>query len=167
MPFSRIGGEAGPDAAHDAGHDAEHDSAWMVEEASLVLVEVTLDAVAHMGDLSLTALRLLLAADRHGPLNLSRLAAQLGMSPSATGRMVDRLAGSGLLTRYPATHSRREIRIEVTAEGLRVLERLRSARRRRIGLALRHLTPEGRRLLTHVLQEFTEIVSRQDDERFA
>ncbi|MFI0420605.1 MarR family winged helix-turn-helix transcriptional regulator [Spongiactinospora sp. 9N601] len=156
-----------PSGGHDAEHDAGHDSAWMVEEASLVLVEVTLDAVAQMGDLSLTALRLLLATDRHGPLSLSRLAAQLGMSPSATGRMVDRLAGSGLLNRYPATHSRREIRIEVTAGGLRVLERLRSARRRRIGLALRDLTPEGRRNLTRVLREFTEAVSRQDDERFA
>ncbi|MBB4704673.1 MarR family winged helix-turn-helix transcriptional regulator [Sphaerisporangium siamense] len=139
-----------------------HDSAWLVEEASLVLVEVTLDAVAEMGDLSLTQLRALLAVDRHGPLNLSSLATRLNMSLSAAGRMVDRLDGSGLLRRFPAPHSRREIRIETTSDGREVLERLRSARRRRIGTVLERLTPDARAQLTHVLQEFTAADASRD-----
>ncbi|WP_199536828.1 hypothetical protein [Spongiactinospora gelatinilytica] len=81
-------GGAGGGGGHDAELDAGHDSAWMVEEASLVLVEVTLDAVAQMGDLSLTALRLPLAADRHGPLSLSRLAAQLGRTIRISRRKI-------------------------------------------------------------------------------
>ncbi|MEU6714103.1 MarR family transcriptional regulator [Nonomuraea sp. NPDC046802] len=131
------------------------DSAWLVEEASLVLMEVTLDAVAQMDNLSLAALRHLLAVDRHGPLNLSGLASHLGMSLSATGRMVDRLVASGLLARFTATHSRREIRIEVTPRGLEVLEQLRSARRRRIGAALRNLATEDRHILTSLLRQLT------------
>ncbi|MBB5629416.1 MarR family winged helix-turn-helix transcriptional regulator [Sphaerisporangium krabiense] len=135
---------------------------WLVEEASLVLVEVTLDAVAEMGDLSLTQLRALLAVDRHGPLNLSSLATRLNMSLSAAGRMVDRLDGLGLLQRFPAPHSRREIRIDTTSDGREVLERLRSARRRRIGTVLERLTPDARTQLTHVLQEFTAADASRD-----
>ena len=145
------------------GSESENDSAWLVEEASLVLVEVTLNAVAEMGDLSVTQLRVLLAVDRHGPLNLSTLAAHLAMSISAAGRMVDRLDGAGLLTRFPAAHSRREIRIEITTQGCEALGRLRSARRRRIGVALERLTPETRQTLARVLQEFTAAAQADDE----
>ncbi|GAA3129491.1 MarR family winged helix-turn-helix transcriptional regulator [Streptosporangium carneum] len=147
----------------EAGRGGESDSAWLVEEASLVLVEVTLNAVAEMGDLSLTQLRVLLAVDRHGPLNLSTLAAHLTMSLSAAGRMVDRLDGAGLLTRFPAAHSRREIRIETTVRGREVLGRLRSARRRRIGAALERLTPETRQTLARTLQEFTAAAQSEEE----
>ncbi|MFI6496219.1 MarR family winged helix-turn-helix transcriptional regulator [Nonomuraea typhae] len=131
------------------------ESAWLIEEASLIWTEVTLDVVAQMDDLSLTALRHLLAAHRHGPLNLSALALHLGMSPSATGRMVDRLVGQELLQRSPATHSRREVRIEVTPRGHEILEQLRTVRRQCIGEALGRLPPEDRRALTRLLQQLT------------
>ncbi|MFF4986733.1 MarR family winged helix-turn-helix transcriptional regulator [Streptosporangium saharense] len=155
------------EAIHGGGDElpsgGESDSAWVVEEASLVLVEVTLNAVAEMGDLSLTQLRVLLAVDRHGPLNLSTLAAHLTMSISAAGRMVDRLEGAGLLTRLPAEHSRREIRIETTEDGRETLGRLRAARRRRIGAALERLTPGTRQALARGLQEFTAVAQDEDD----
>ncbi|MEV7006690.1 MarR family transcriptional regulator [Streptosporangium sp. NPDC051022] len=150
-------------APGQTGPGGENDSAWLVEEASLVLVEVTLNAVAELGDLSLTQLRVLLAVDRHGPLNLSTLAAHLTMSISAAGRMVDRLEGAGLLIRFPAAHSRREISIETTAQGREALGRLRSARRRRIGAALGRLTPETRQTLARALQEFTAAAQADDD----
>ncbi|WP_157253842.1 MarR family winged helix-turn-helix transcriptional regulator [Nonomuraea typhae] len=131
------------------------ESAWLIEEASLLWTEVTLDAVAEMDDLSLTALRHLLAADRHGPLKLSALACQLGLSASATGRMVDRLVTLDLLKRSPATHSRREVRIEVTCRGHEILEQLRSVRRQRIGEALNKLPAADRHTLTRLLQQLT------------
>jgi DNA-binding MarR family transcriptional regulator len=146
-----------------AGREANvDDSAWLVEEASVVLMEVTLDAVAQMEDLSLAALRHLLAVERHGPLNLSALAARLGMSLSAAGRMVNRLVDSGLLARSTAVHSRREIRIEMTPRGLEALAKLRSARRQRIGVALQNLDPADRRILTRVLQQLTAAYRGED-----
>ncbi|MEV0234473.1 MarR family transcriptional regulator [Nonomuraea sp. NPDC050786] len=132
------------------------DSAWQIEEASLVLVEATLDAMAALGYLSVTRLRVLLAVDRHGPMNLSSLAERLDMSLSAAGRVVDRLDEAGLLSRAPAPHSRREIRIQATPEGRDVLERLRAVRRRSIGQALDRLSPTERTTLFRMLRQLTE-----------
>ncbi|MFF0308764.1 MarR family winged helix-turn-helix transcriptional regulator [Streptosporangium sp. NPDC004379] len=128
---------------------------WRVEEASLALVEMTLNAVAEDSDLSVTQLRVLLAVDRHGPLNLSALAAHLAMSVSAAGRLVARLDDAGLLTRLLAPHSRREISIGVTEAGRRAIGRLRAARRRRIAAALTRLPPGTRQALAGALTEFT------------
>ncbi|MDX3106108.1 MarR family winged helix-turn-helix transcriptional regulator [Nonomuraea angiospora] len=154
MPDAFPSDAPGPLAA--PGADAGmNDSAWQIEEASLVLVEATLDAMAALGSLSVTRLRVLLAVDRHGPMNLSSLAERLGMSLSAAGRVVDRLAEAGLLSREPAPHSRREIRIQVTPEGCEVLERLRAVRRRRIGQALDRLEPADRATLFRMLLQLT------------
>ncbi len=148
------------------GDEGPYGSAWLVEEASLVLVEVTLTALAEVGELSLTQLRAMLAVDRHGPLNLSTLAAHLGMTLSAAGRLVDRLDGADLLSRFPAPHSRREIRIETTGQGRRVLERLRSARRRRIGEVLERMEPADRQVLARVLLGFSAAAETGDDLTF-
>ncbi|MBE3012904.1 MarR family transcriptional regulator [Microbispora sp. NEAU-D428] len=134
---------------------ALEEDAWSIEDASLALVEMTLNAVARGSDLSVTQLRVLLAVDRHGPLNLSGLAALLGMSVSATGRLVARLHTAGLLTRLLSPHSRREVSIDVTEPGRRALERIRAARRGHIAAALRHLPPDSRRTLARTLRELT------------
>lgn len=135
--------------------------AWVVEEASLALVEMTLDAVVRDGELSVTQVRVLLAVDRHGPLNLSRLADRLGMSISATGRLVDRLHGAGLLARVLSPLSRREVSIDVTEAGRRALGRIRAARRARIAAALDRLPPGSRRALARTLHEFTAADRRE------
>ncbi|MEU7938367.1 MarR family winged helix-turn-helix transcriptional regulator [Microbispora bryophytorum] len=141
-------------ASHETDPALEED-AWSVEDASLALVEMTLNAVARGSDLSVTQLRVLLAVDRHGPLNLSGLAALLGMSVSAAGRLVARLHTAGLLTRLLSPHSRREVSIDVTETGRRSLERIRVARRGQIATALRRLAPVSRRTLAQTLRELT------------
>ncbi|WP_432920488.1 MarR family winged helix-turn-helix transcriptional regulator [Microbispora sp. CA-135349] len=144
----------GPDSGGPDSGGLEED-AWVVEDASLALVEMTLTAVARSAGLPVTQLRVLLAVDRHGPLNLSGLAALLGMSVSASGRLVARLHTAGLLTRLLSPHSRREVTIDVTETGRRSLERLRAARRGHIADALRRLPPGSRRTLARTLREFT------------
>ncbi|WP_182908539.1 MarR family winged helix-turn-helix transcriptional regulator [Microbispora sp. H13382] len=138
---------------------ALEEDAWSVEDASLALVEMTLTAVTRGAGLSVTQLRVLLAVDRHGPLNLSGLADLLGMSVSATGRLVARLHTAGLLTRLLSPHSRREVSIDVTETGRRSLERVRAARRGHIAAALRRLPPDSRRTLARTLREFTAAAS--------
>ncbi|MGI5157746.1 MarR family winged helix-turn-helix transcriptional regulator [Microbispora sp. CA-102843] len=134
---------------------ALEEDAWSVEDASLALVEMTLNAATRGSDLSVTQLRVLLAVDRHGPLNLSGLAALLGMSVSATGRLVARLHTAGLLTRLLSPHSRREVSIDVSETGRRSLERIRAARRGHIAAALRHMPADSRRTLARTLRELT------------
>ncbi|MEV7009207.1 MarR family transcriptional regulator [Streptosporangium sp. NPDC051022] len=149
------------DTAAGPGDDLT-DAAWRVEAASLALVEMTLNAAAEHGDLSVTRLRVLLAVDRHGPLNLSTLAAHLSMSVSATGRLVARLDAAGLLARLLSPHSRREISIDVTPLGHRAIGRLRAARRRHITSTLKRLPPGTRQVLARALLEFT--AAAQTDE---
>ncbi|GAA0381535.1 hypothetical protein GCM10009530_35340 [Microbispora corallina] len=146
--------DGGPEGAARGGDDLA-DAAWRVEKASLALVEMTLNAVAEQSELSLTQLRVLLAVDRHGPLNLSTLAARLAMSISAAGRLVARLDAAGLVARLLAPHSRREISITVTPLGRRSLDELRAARRRDIAAALDILSPATRRTLADTLTELT------------
>ncbi|MEN3536664.1 MarR family transcriptional regulator [Microbispora sp. ZYX-F-249] len=138
---------------------ALEEDAWSVEDASLALVEMTLTAVTRDAGLSVTQLRVLLAVDRHGPLNLSGLAGLLGMSVSATGRLVARLHTAGLLTRLLSPHSRREVSIDVTETGRHSLERIRAARRGQIAAALRRLPPDSRRTLARTLRELTAAAS--------
>ncbi|WP_086569045.1 MarR family winged helix-turn-helix transcriptional regulator [Streptosporangium minutum] len=152
------GARMNTDEAHDAAAgplDDLADAAWRVEAASLALVEMTLNAAAEYSGLSVVQLRVLLAVDRHGPLNLSALAAHLTMSISATGRLVTRLDSAGLLTRLLASHSRREVSIDVTPLGHEAIERLRAARRRHIAAALTRLPPATRQTLARTLLEFT------------
>lgn len=58
-----------------------------------------------------------------GHLQMKQLAAAVALSQSATTRLVDRLEGKGLLTRYICSTDRRGIYTDVTAEGRAVLER--------------------------------------------
>lgn len=149
------------DEVHEAAAgplDDPADAAWRVEAASLVLVEMTLNAAAEYSGLSVIQLRVLLAVDRHGPLNLSALATHLTMSISATGRLVTRLDAAGLLTRLLASHSRREVSIDVTSLGHQAIERLRAARRRHIAAALTRLPPATQQTLARTLLEFTAAV---------
>ncbi len=159
------GAEAGAGAGAGAGADRRGDladAAWRVEAASLALVEMTFNAAAEHSDLSVTQLRVLLAVDRHGPLNLSALAAHLTMSISATGRLVTRLHTAGLLTRLLAPHSRREVSIDVTPLGHQAIERLRAARRRHIATVLTRLPPVTRRTLARTLLEFAAAAQAGD-----
>jgi DNA-binding MarR family transcriptional regulator len=125
---------------------------------------MTMKAVAEQGHLSVTQLRVLLAVERHGPLNLSTLAARLAVSISAAGRLVARMDAAGLLTRLLSPHSRREISIDVTPLGRRTLDGIRTARRRQISAALARLTPASQRALTQTLTEFTAVARLVDDD---
>ncbi|MEU7911185.1 MarR family winged helix-turn-helix transcriptional regulator [Microbispora bryophytorum] len=155
MSAGALNSEALDSGASQETDPALEEDAWSVEDASLALVEMTLNAVARGSDLSVTQLRVLLAVDRHGPLNLSGLAALLGMSVSAAGRLVARLHTAGLLTRLLSPHSRREVSIDVTETGRRSLERIRAARRGQIATALRRLPLDSRRTLAQTLRELT------------
>jgi DNA-binding MarR family transcriptional regulator len=159
ITMDRAGGPGGDLAAGDDLDDASR----RVEEASLALVEMTLNAIVEEGDISVTQLRVLLAVDRYGPLNLSALAARLGTSISSAGRLVARLDTAGLLTRLISLHSRREITIEVAPLGRQTIQRLRATRRRHIASVLTRLPPGTRGTLARVLHEFAA-ATRHDEE---
>jgi DNA-binding MarR family transcriptional regulator len=104
------------------------------------------------GGLSLTQLRALAAAEQEGSCTLGTLADALMISTSSASRLVDRLVAAGVLDRRTSETNRREITLEVTAAGRRLLRRHENARRAVFADMLRELTPAETRALLRGLE---------------
>jgi DNA-binding MarR family transcriptional regulator len=135
----------------DADADADADAA---EAGLTALLEASEKAVEDLGSTVPPAqLRALLILDRAGGLNLSRLAAQLGASASATSRLCDRMQAADLLIRERATGSRREIALQPTESGRRLAAWIRQQRRAVLDSLLATMSPDSRAALLHGLSE--------------
>jgi DNA-binding MarR family transcriptional regulator len=131
-----------------------------VEADSLALVEMTVAAMSSPRGLSTLQVRVLLAVDRHGPLNLSAMARRLDVSVPSASRLVDRLVDAGLLTRGVSTHSRREIALTVSTKGRRALTQLRRRREAAIAKVLDEMSDGERSALVTGLHGFAEAAFR-------
>jgi DNA-binding MarR family transcriptional regulator len=88
---------------------------------------------------------LLAVVERDGRIGLGKLASEEGVSPPAMSKHVDRLEDAGLVRRLAgAGGDRRRVEIELTAEGKRLLRRVRSQRTAWLADRLQHL--DGREL---------------------
>jgi DNA-binding MarR family transcriptional regulator len=142
----------------------ERDTAWASADAQLdvnsaetgltVLLEACERAVEELGSAVPPAqLRALMIIDRMGSLNLSRLAAALGASASATSRLCDRMQAAGLMTRDRAAASRREIVLLPTESGRRLAQWVQGRRRAALSDVLQTMSPDAREALVRGLNE--------------
>ena len=113
--------------------------------------------------MSLTQLRALTVAEDAGPCSLGVLANGMGISTSSASRLVDRLIGAGVLDRRQSNISRREIILQVTPRGKRLLRRHEDSRRAVFGELLRRMTDAEVRALIRGL----EAVKHHVDDGFA
>ena len=145
----------------------ERDTAWASADGQLdvssaetgltVLLEACERAVEELGSAVPPAqMRALMIIDRTGSLNLSRLAAALGASASATSRLCDRMQAAGLLTRDRAAASRREIVLLPTESGRRLTQWVQGRRRAALSDVLQTMSPDGREALVRGLNEIAE-----------
>jgi DNA-binding MarR family transcriptional regulator len=84
---------------------------------------------------------LLWLVKRSPGLSLAELAAEEGISPPALSGHVDRLERAGLIERVRSTEDRRRVGLRLTAEGARLLRRLRARRTTWLAEHLRALDP--------------------------
>ena len=124
-------------------------------EAGLsAVVEAWQRAIEELGAMIPPAqVRAVLIIEATGDLNVTGLSRLLGASPSATSRLCDRLAASGLLARLPAVASRREILLQLTESGQRLAAWIREQRRTALIRVLEEISPDGRADLTRGLSE--------------
>jgi DNA-binding MarR family transcriptional regulator len=145
----------------------ERDTAWASADGQLdvnsaetgltVLLEACERAVEELGSAVPPAqMRALMIIDRMGSLNLSRLAAALGASASATSRLCDRMQAAGLMTRDRAAASRREIVLLPTESGRRLAQWVQGRRRAALSDVLQTMSPDGREALVRGLNEIAE-----------
>ncbi|MDQ0369663.1 DNA-binding MarR family transcriptional regulator [Catenuloplanes indicus] len=103
---------------------------------------------------SATQFRVLTILARHPGLNLGGLAEALDVVPSSASRLCDRLAATGLLTRAPDRHDRREVHLTLTSTAVNLLEELRQQRVVAIEAVLTRMPAGSRRALLRSLTAF-------------
>lgn len=124
--------------------------------ASRLLVAISARSIARADEtITIPQFRALVILSARGVMNLATLAGLLGVQPSTTGRMVDRLVGAGLIERLPHPTSRRELLADLTPRGREVVAQVTSYRRSEIARIVHTLPVEERRGLVSALAAFT------------
>jgi DNA-binding MarR family transcriptional regulator len=95
-----------------------------------------------------------------GPLRLSELAARMGVDASTASRQVQQLERTGLVGRVGDPDDRRASLLELTAEGDRVLTRMRRARRGSLDRVLAGWSAADRRVLAALLTRLVDDLER-------
>ncbi len=125
--------------------------------ASRLLIAVSARSLASVEDrVTLPQFRLLVVLSTHGAAKLVVLAERLAVSPSTAMRMVDRLIAVGLVDRRTNPGNRRETVLQLTPEGVRIVDEVMSRRRQEIASIVERLAPGERASLIAALTAFTE-----------
>lgn len=107
------------------------------------------------GELSIQqyrALALLASRGKQRPVDLARY---LGVTPSTTTTLCDRLVAKGLLSRRGGA-DRRSISLSVTAQGLDQLEKIKARRREMLREIYRRMPPDVQTQFAQTLPSFIE-----------
>ncbi|PJE21072.1 MAG: MarR family transcriptional regulator [Mycobacterium sp.] len=124
--------------------------------ASRLLVGISASSIAAVDDtITIPQFRTLVILSNRGPVNLATLATSLGVQPSATGRMVDRLVSAGLIDRLPHPTSRRELLASLTKRGREVVSKVTANRRSEIARIVEKMPASERQGLVRALTAFT------------
>ena len=124
--------------------------------ASRLLVGISAHSIALVDDsITIPQFRTLVILSNQGPINLATLAGLLGVKPSATGRMVDRLVSADLIDRMPHPTSRRELLAALTPHGRKVVRQVTANRRAEIARIVEQMPSEDRHGLVRALTAFT------------
>ena len=133
--------------------------------ASRLLVAISACSISQVDEtITIAQFRTLVILSNQGPINLATLAGLLGVQPSATGRMVDRLVGAELIDRLPHPTSRRELLATLTDRGRDVVRRVSEHRRAEIAKVVQTMPAGERRGLVRALKAFTTASGEPDVE---
>ncbi|MEV5510782.1 MarR family winged helix-turn-helix transcriptional regulator [Streptomyces orinoci] len=125
--------------------------------ASRLLVAVSARSLAAAEDrVTLAQFRMLVVLSMHGAVNLVTAAGLLGVNPSTTMRMTDRLIAAGLVSRGVNPGNRRETVLRVTPDGQRIVEEVTARRRDEIAAIVARMLPGQREALIDALTAFAE-----------
>jgi len=123
--------------------------------ASRVLVGVSASSLAGLDEsLTITQFRTLVVLGAHGATRLNRLAERLGVNASTALRTVDKLVAGGFVERRENEQDRREVVIEPTARGRRLVDQVTARRRAAIEGIVVGMPVEHRRQLVDALLSF-------------
>ena len=135
--------------------------------ASRVLVSVSARSLAdHEEEVSLQQYRALIVLASRGPQRPRDLAAALGVDPSTATRLCDRLARKRLISRRHAGADRREVRLDLTPKGNRLVDSVTQRRREEIEQILRAIPVSERANLVKAFEVFGKAAGEVPDEEW-
>ncbi|MFI1920228.1 MarR family winged helix-turn-helix transcriptional regulator [Nocardia sp. NPDC020380] len=124
--------------------------------ASRLLVALSARSISLVDEsLTIPQFRMLVILSTRGPSKVVELSSALAVQPSTAARMIDRLVTAGLVNREPNPDSRRELIIELTTLGHRVVDQVTGHRRREIAAVVQQMPEEDRAGLVRALTAFT------------
>lgn len=135
--------------------------------ASRVLVAVAARSLAeHEADVSLQQYRALVVLGSRGPLRPVDLAEALGVEPSTATRLCDRLVDKRFISRRRQTGDRREIRLDLSLQGRRLLTEVTDRRRSEIARILDSVPTSGRESLVAAFRAFGQAAGEVPDDEW-
>jgi DNA-binding MarR family transcriptional regulator len=92
----------------------------------------------------------------HGPLSMSALSRELGISLSSMTQITDRLERARLVKRVAGETDRRVKRLQLTAQGEKIMRSREQSRLRRVEEVLKRLSPRSRSKILASLETLAE-----------
>jgi DNA-binding MarR family transcriptional regulator len=133
--------------------------------AARALVAISAESVAAVDDVvTPPQLRVLVMIASRGPLNLGAVARGLGVHPSNATRTCDRMVTAGLLDRRDDPADRRNLLLQLTDKGRRLVDGVMDRRRAAIAEVLARMPALQRTALIPVLTSFAEAAGEVDDQ---
>lgn len=144
-------------AARQVSDETLDEIVTAVLTASRALVGVSARSLGGVEEaVTLTQFRTLVVLHAHGPSRLNLLAERLQVNSSTALRTVDRMIAGGLVDRRENQEDRREVLIELTTRGRRVVDDVTDRRRHAIEEIVKRMPPPNRRQMIDALLVFAE-----------
>lgn len=160
MGDKRRGGEG-----RGSGADPLSDAVEATVLASRALLGMVARSVSGALELvTLPQFRVLVVLTAEGPLRVTTLAQRMGVVPSTFSRTLDRMVAGGWLVRTENPDSRREVLVQLSDQGRRLVEEVTERRRAEIRTALEGLTPQARTAIGAALAAFSEAAGEPSPE---
>jgi DNA-binding MarR family transcriptional regulator len=154
----------------EASEQAETDEELIdaVLGASRALVAVAARSLVHVAeDVTLAQYRVLVELAARGPQRLMDLASVLGVDPSTTTRMCDRLVRKGLVSRRRASGDRRTVRVTLASSGREVVAAVTRSRRAELATVLARLPQDDRRPVLAALRAFASAAGELPEQEWS
>jgi len=104
---------------------------------------------------TLPQFRVLVVLAGSGAMRMGALAARVGAVPSTFSRSIDRMVEGGWVIRQESPQSRREILVDLTDEGRRLVDQVTERRRRQVASVLTSLAPDEQQQIIDALELFS------------
>jgi DNA-binding MarR family transcriptional regulator len=133
-----------------------HEATEATLRASRALLGIVARSVADaLEQVTLPQFRVLVVLAGSGAMRMGALAARVGAVPSTFSRTIDRMVDGGWVARQESPQSRREILVDLTENGRRLVDEVTERRRRQVASVLTSLTTDEQQQIIAALELFS------------